>query len=134
MRYMLDTNICIYLMKGAPGSALRRLESLAVGEAVISAISLAELQAGVAMRPASRLQNSHALELLTAQIPVLPFAEAAAESYGDLRAQVPDRRRDALDRLIAAHAVSVGATLVTNNLADFQGYPGLMVENWVAED
>jgi tRNA(fMet)-specific endonuclease VapC len=61
----------------------------------------------------------------------LPFGEAQAHRYGLLAAAVKDRRRDALDRLIAAHALSLDLTLVTNNEADFAGYPGLRVENWL---
>jgi tRNA(fMet)-specific endonuclease VapC len=67
-----------------------------------------------------------------ARVPVLAFEERAAESYGIIASAVRDRRRDALDPLIAAHAVSVGASLVTNNEADFKDYPGLIVENWVS--
>ena len=83
------------------------------------------------MRSANRLQDEYVLDLLTSQIPVLPFEEDAAGAYGVLRAALPDRRRDALDRLIAAHAVSLNLTLVTNNEADFTGYPGLTIENWL---
>ncbi len=67
---------------------------------------------------------------LLADIPALPFDVLAAATYGVIRAAVRDRKRDALDRLIAAHALSAGLTLVTNNVADFKGYPGLRVENW----
>ena len=74
--------------------------------------------------------EKEALHLLAREIQVLPFDEAAAERYGVMRAAVPDRRRDAFDRLIAAHAASLGLTLVTNNEADFYDYPGLVVENW----
>ena len=66
------------------------------------------------------------------RIPVLPFTEAAAEQFGILRAAIRDRRRDALDRLIAAHAIAAGTVLVTNNEDDFRDYPGLQLENWVA--
>lgn len=133
MRYMLDTNICIYIMKRQPAQVLRRLESLRLGEAVISVVTHAELRAGLEMQTASRAHDTHVLGLLIRSIPVLAFDEAAAVSYGLLRAAVRDRKRDALDRLIAAHAVSVGATLVTNNEADFKDYPGLMVENWASD-
>lgn len=131
MRYMLDTNICIYLMKRQPAGVLKRLETLRQGEAVISVVTHAELRAGLEMQTANRSHDEHVLGLLIRRIPVLPFDEAAALAYGVLRAAVPDRRRDALDRLIAAHAVSVGAVLVTNNEADFRSYPGLVVENWI---
>jgi tRNA(fMet)-specific endonuclease VapC len=132
MRYMLDTNICIYLMKRDRVNVLRRLEALRLGEAVISVVTHAELRAGLEMQTADRGHNEQVLSLLTRSIPVLPFDEAAAVSYGRLRAAVRERNRDAFDRLIAAHALSVGATLVTNNEADFRGYPGLVVENWAS--
>jgi tRNA(fMet)-specific endonuclease VapC len=131
MRYMLDTNICVYLMKAHPPEVLARLTQLNHGDAVMSIITYAELRVGLESLDVTRAQNEQALHLLTREIPVLPFDEAAAESYGVMRAAVPNRRRDAFDRLIAAHAASLGLTLVTNNEADFRDYPGLVVENWV---
>jgi tRNA(fMet)-specific endonuclease VapC len=131
MRYMLDTNICIYLMKVQPPEVLARLLQLDHGDAVMSIITYAELRVGLEGLGPTRAQNERALQLLTRDILVLPFDEAAAERYGVQRAAVRDRRRDALDRLIAAHAASLGLTLITNNEADFRGYPGLIVENWV---
>ena len=131
MRYMLDTNICIYLMKAHPPEVLARLLRLDYGDAVMSIITYAELRVGLEPLGPTRAQNEQALQLLTRDIPVLPFDEAAAERYGVMRAAVRDRRRDALDRLIAAHAASLGLTLITNNEADFKDYPGLKIENWV---
>ena len=131
MRYLLDTNICIYLMKAHPPEVLARLLQLDYGDAVMSIITYAELRVGLEPHGPTRAQNERALQLLTRDIPVLPFDQAAAERYGVMRAAVRDRRRDALDRLIAAHAASLGLTLVTNNEADFRDYPGLAVENWV---
>ena len=131
MRYMLDTNICIYLMKAHPPEVLARLLGLDYGDAVMSIITYAELRVGLEPLGPTRAQNEQALQLLTRDIPVLPFDEAAAERYGVMRAAVRDRRRDAFDRLIAAHAASLGLTLVTNNEADFMDYPGLKIENWV---
>jgi len=131
MQYMLDTNICIYVIKRHPAEVLQRLELLRQGEAVMSVVSHAELRAGLEIQTVDRSHDEHVLDLLARRIPVLPFDEAASISYGLLRAAVRDRRRDALDCLIAAHAVSVGAILVTNNEADFKGYPGLRVENWL---
>ncbi len=131
MRYMLDTNICIYLMKAHPPEVLARLLQLDHGDVVMSIITYAELRVGLEGLGSTRAQNERALHLLTSDIPVLPFDEAAAERYGVQRAAVRDRRRDAFDRLIAAHAASLGLTLVTNNEADFRDYPGLIVENWV---
>lgn len=131
MRYMLDTNICVHLMKAHPPEVLARLLQLDHGDVVMSIITYAELRVGLEGLGSTRAQNERALHLLTSDIPVLPFDEAAAERYGVQRAAVRDRRRDAFDRLIAAHAASLGLTLVTNNEADFRDYPGLVVENWV---
>ena len=131
MRYMLDTNICIYIIKGNPPQVLDRLKTLTQGSAVMSVVTYAELRAGLELQSANRAQDERALAFLTSRIPVLPFNESAAECFGVMRAAVRDRNRDTMDRLIAAHAVSVGITLVTNNEADFQDYPGLVVENWV---
>ena len=130
MRYMLDTNICIYLIKRHPPQVLNRLAALTQGSAVMSVVTYAELRAGLEIQTANRQQDERVLALLTSRIPVLPFTESDAESFGILRAAVRDRSRDTMDRLIAAHAVSVGVTLVTNNEADFKDYPGLVVENW----
>ncbi|MDP2832040.1 MAG: type II toxin-antitoxin system VapC family toxin [Pseudomonadota bacterium] len=131
MSYMLDTNICIYVMKAHPPEVLARLTQLGQDEVVMSIVTYAELRAGLEMVTDTRFQNESALNLLIKRIPIQYFDEAAAESFGRLRAAVRDRRRDALDRLIAAHAVSLGATLITNNETDFKDYPGLQVENWV---
>ena len=132
MRYMLDTNICIYIIRSHPPQVLRRLEALARGSTVMSVVTYAELRAGLEMQSSNRAQDERVLGLLIGRIPVLPFTEADAESFGSLRAAVRDRRRDAMDRLIAAHAVSAGVTLVTNNEDDFMDYPGLTVENWAS--
>lgn len=130
MRYMLDTNICIYIIKRHPPQVLHRLEALTQGSAVMSVVTYAELRAGLEIQNANRAQDERVLALLISRIPVLPFTETDAESFGVLRAAVRDRSRDTMDRLIAAHAVSVGVTLVTNNEADFKDYPGIKVENW----
>lgn len=131
MHYLLDTNICIYIIKRQPPKVLQRLESLAQGSAAMSVVSYAGLRAGLEIQTANRAQDERALALLTRRIPVLPFSESEAISFGILRAAVRDRRRDTMDQLIAAHALSLGLTLVTNNEADFKDYPGLQVENWV---
>ena len=97
----------------------------------MSVVTYAELRAGLEMQYANRAQDDSVLALLAQRIPVLPFGESDAKSFGLLRAAVRDRRPDALDQLIAAHALSLGLTLVTNSEADFKDYPGLKVENWV---
>jgi len=132
MKYMLDTNICIYVMHQQPAEVAERVSTLKIGDACMSVITLAELRAGIETLTTTRIHNERLLDQFVRHIPALPFDEAAANSYGVLRAAVPVRRKNALDRLIAAHAVSVGATLVTNNEADFKDYPGLVVENWTS--
>ena len=131
-KYMLDTNICIYLMKHQPPEVRERFASCFVGDVVISAVTLAELEFGIACSGvASQAANRTALDSLLEDILVAPFEAEAARAYGPIRAAYKDRNRDALDKLIAAHAVALGVTLVTNNEADFVNYAGLVVENWV---
>jgi tRNA(fMet)-specific endonuclease VapC len=99
----------------------------------MSVVSYAELCAGLEIQSVHREQDARVLALLISRIPVLPFTESNAESFGVMRTAVRDRRRDTMDQLIAAHAVSVGVTLVTNNQVDFKDYPGLSVENWTTD-
>ena len=89
----------------------------------MSVVTYAELRAGLEMQPHNRDHDEEVLALLVQRIPVVPFAEAAAKQFGILRTAIRDRRRDALDRLIAAHAIAAGAVLITNNEADFRHYP-----------
>ena len=131
MRYLLDTNICIYLMQHSPPQLQARFKKLRVGDAVMSAITYAELRFGLQANPSTAAHNHAVLESLVDDLPVMPFAAAEAESYGNLATQSRQSRKNALDRLIAAHAVSLGAVLVTNNVADFRNYQGLNIENWV---
>ncbi len=130
-RYMLDTNICIYLMKHHPPEVAARFAQCYVGEVVISAITLAELEYGVACSGEQQARNRQALNDFLREVPAAPFDAVAAAVYGPTRLATRERQRDALDKLIAAHALSLGATLVTNNLTDFAPYPGLQLENWV---
>jgi tRNA(fMet)-specific endonuclease VapC len=130
-RFMLDTNICIYLMKRQPPEVAERFSNRYVGEVVISAVTLAELEYGVACSGASRATNRAALDDLLELIPAVAFDRESAHAYGPVRWAARERRRDAMDKLIAAHAIALGVTLVTNNEADFVAYPGLVVENWV---
>ena len=132
LKYLLDTNICIYLMKQASPHVAVRLADCYVGEVAISAITLAELELGVAASGELQAQNRTALDALLEDLPVLPFENTAARAYGPVRVQGRARTRDALDKLIAAQAIAADVVLVTNNIADFGGYPGLRVENWTA--
>ena len=131
MRFLLDTNICIYLLKAHAPQVIERFKTTPLGDVAMSVVTYAELHHGVEHTPAEdRAAADHALQRFIARVPVLPFDESAAKCYGVLAAAVRDRRRDTMDRLIAAHALSIGVTLVTNNEADFSAYPGLAVENW----
>ena len=129
-RYMLDTNICIYLMKNRPPEVASRFAQCYVGEVVISAVTLAELEYGVTCSGAKETQNRQALDSLLEDIIPAPFDATAARSYGPARWSTRQRTRDALDKLIAAHVLALDVTLVTNNEGDFVGYPGLRTENW----
>jgi len=129
IKYMLDTNMCIYLMKNQPASVAKRFADCYYGDVVISAITLAELQYGVECS-AEKKQNQKALELLLEDIPAMSFDVSAASTYGIIRAATREKKSDALDKLIAAHAISIDAILVTNNERDFKAYPGLKLENW----
>lgn len=131
-KFMLDTNTCIYLMKCQPQEVAARFAQCFVGEVVISSITLAELEYGVVCSGDKAGQNRKALDMLLEDIPVAPFNNKSAAAYGVIRLATKDKKRDALDKLIAAHAVSLDVVLVTNNEADFENYPGLRVENWVA--
>ncbi|MBC7604485.1 MAG: type II toxin-antitoxin system VapC family toxin [Ramlibacter sp.] len=126
---MLDTNICIYLMRGSSRKLDARFASLHFGDACISSITLGELRVGIE-KSSHRKKDEAVMAALLGDLVVEPFDTPAAVSYGILRAAVPSRQRNALDRLIAAHAISLGATLVTSNEGDFAGYGGLQVENW----
>lgn len=132
-RYMLDTNMCLYLIKNQPEQVARRFAQCYVGDVVMSAITYAELEYGVAV--SADPERDHAsLTALAADIPVAHFDAAAGMAYGPIRLATRDNKRDHLDKLIAAHAVSLGVTLVTNNTRDFAKYPRLGIENWLDQN
>lgn len=132
-RYLLDTNMCIYLMKNQPEVVARRLAQCHVGDVVMSAITHAELQYGVAMSANPERERAN-LAALVEDIPVLPFDRRAGEAYGPIRQATRESKQDHLDKLIAAQAVSLGVTVVTNNFKDFTRYPGVKTENWLDAD
>lgn len=129
-RYMLDTNMCIYLMKNQPEQAAVRFAQCYVGDVVMSAITYAELEHGVAVSE-NRARERRNLAALIEDIPVLPFDANAAAAYGPVREATRERKKDQLDKLIAAHAASLDVVLVTNNERDFASYPGIQLENWL---
>jgi tRNA(fMet)-specific endonuclease VapC len=129
--YLIDTNITIHARDGAD----RVLDKLAEhgGEVLLSALSLAELQRGIYRDSKFTAIRQARLEVLLRGLPVLPFDAAAAVAYGRIIAQCGWARGRDYDRMIAAHAISSGCILVTNNAADFRDIPGLSIENWVVE-
>jgi len=130
-RYMLDTNMCIYLMKNQPEEVARRFAQCYVGDVVISAITYAEREYGVIVSADPQRERAN-LAALIEDIPVAAFDAPACVAYGPIRRATRENRKDALDKLIAAHAVALGVTVITNNMKDFAKYPGVVVENWLS--
>jgi len=132
IRYLLDTNICIYIIKQHPKQVIEHLRTLLVGDVAISAITLAELEYGAA-KSSRPEQNREALIAFTAPLEVLPFDDDASLHYGEIRADLERSGMviGAMDMLIAAHARSRSLKLVTNNSREFQRIHGLDIENWV---
>ncbi len=128
---LLDTNICIYIINAKPPSVLERFKNYRLGEIGVCSVVAAELAYGVAK--SGSVRNRQALEMFLAPLTLLPFDEPAAWAYGDLRAELERRGTPigSLDMMIAAHALSQQATLVTNNSREFAQVPGLHLENWV---
>ena len=131
MRYMLDTNICIYSIKHKPEKVFYRLQKRDPAEICISSVTYAELVHGVEKSQAVE-KNRLALALLLANIEILDFDAAAAESYGKIRADLEkkDTPIGPLDMMIAGHAMSLNYTVVTNNTKEFSRVKDLKLENW----
>ena len=122
IRVLLDTDCAIYAMLGTYPALRARLAECEPGEVGLSAVSFAEIALGNAL---GKSPDSAVIEEFAKIVPVLPFDEAAALSYA-----ARPFRRARFDRLIAAHALSLGTIIVSNNEADFADVPGLRVENW----
>ncbi len=129
---LLDTNICIHLINMKPPAVLARFRQYRMGEIGLCSVVAAELALGVAKSQSAR--NRQALEMFLAPLTILPFDAAAVWIYGDLRADLERRGTPigSFDTLIAAHALSQQALLVTNNTREFAKVPGLQLDNWVA--
>ena len=132
--YMLDTNICIYVIKNRPAELRERFDRLA-DELCISTITVGELLFG-AEKSARRSQNLEAVEQFAARLEVLPFSAKAAAHFGQIRAELARYGTlcGAYDMLIGAHARGEGMVLVTNNVREFERMPGLRVDNWASGD
>jgi tRNA(fMet)-specific endonuclease VapC len=130
-RFLLDTNICIYIRRERPPAVLARFQRLKPGEAVLSVITYGELFYGVEKSP-SREQAGRRLAELAGLIPVMPLPAQAGEVYGTMRAAL-EARGEMIgnnDLWIAAHAKAAGLTLVTNNEREFKRVRGLSIQNW----
>jgi tRNA(fMet)-specific endonuclease VapC len=132
MRYMLDTNICIYVIKRRPEAVLQKFTAHAVGDLGLSIVTLADLEYGAA-RSSQKGKNRAALEQFVSPLEIAAFDREAASVYGSIRAAVERRGAPvgSMDLLIAAHAISLGVPVVTNNVKEFRRIPELRVENWV---
>ena len=130
LQYMLDTDICIYVMKNHPTELRERFNRLAE-QLRISSITLAELYYG-AEKSARKLENVEAVEEFASRLDVLAFSPKAARHYGQLRTDLEraGTPAGAHDTLIGAHARAEGLIVVTNNVREFERMPGIRVENW----
>ncbi len=131
MEFILDTNICIYIIKRKPSRVIERFKQAEISQIGISSITLSELLYGVA-KSSKPSQNQIALTQFVAPLEILPYGNEAAQYYGDLRAQLEKQGTPigSLDMLIAAHALSIDCNLVTNNEKEFIRIPNLKIENW----
>ena len=131
MKLMLDTNICIYIIKRKPEPVLKHFLEYQVGDIGISSITLAELRYGVSKSKYAE-KNASALDEFIIPLEVISFDDIAAQAYGDIRAalELAGTPIGAMDLLIAAHAVSLGVDLVTNNTREFSRIPSLTLLDW----
>ena len=131
-RYLLDTNICIYIQRQKPEEVLARFQKLKPGDAAISVITWGELLYG-AEKSQQRKKALQLLEEFKTLVPVLPIPENAGKTYGAIRASLESQGKPIgnNDLWIAAHAKAATLTIVTNNEQEFQRVPGLKVQNWV---
>lgn len=131
MKLLLDTNICIYIIKQQPATVLKRFLEYQIGDIGISSITLAELRYGVA-KSIHREKNAKALNEFVIPLEVVSYDESAAHVYGDIRATLEKAGTPigSMDMLIAAHAVSLGIPLVTNNTREFLRVPSLDIIDW----
>ena len=133
--FMLDTDTCIFLMRGESPALAAKVQSVPLQQQVMSAVTFAELTYGVqASAAAKRKQNQSVLDSLVLHLAVLDWPQDAAKHYAEIRTDLKKRgaQLGAADLMIAAHARAMGAIVVTNNVKDFARVKGLEVENWTA--
>ena len=130
---MLDTDTCIFLMRGDSPALAAKVQSVPLQQQVMSAVTFAELSYGVQVSAAAkRKQNQSVLDSLVLHLAVLDWPQDAAKHYAEIRADLKKRgaQLGAADLMIAAHARAMGAIVVANNAKDFERVKGLAVENW----
>lgn len=129
--YMLDTNICIYIIKERPEQVIERLRHTRISDVGVSTITLSELEYGAA-KSSRPEQNKVAILEFLAPLEILPYDDMAAREYGKTRAYLEKQGTPvgSMDMLIAAHALSLKCILVTNNESEFRRIPALKIENW----
>ena len=132
IRYMLDTNTCIYIIKRKPANVIDRFRQIQISQVCISSITLSELEYGV-IRSSKPERNQLALAQFVAPMEILPYGDEAALHYGRLRVHLEKHGTPigSLDMLISAHALSTGCILVTNNVKEFKRVPNIKIDNWV---
>ena len=130
MSYLLDTNICIYIINNRPEKVLQRFRKERIDNIGISSITASELTYGVIKSGSER--NRLALKMFLAPLEIYPFDELVIWQYGEVRAHLEKQGKPigALDTMIAAHALALNAILVTNNTREFNRVEGLHYENW----
>jgi len=131
VKFLLDTNICIYIIKQKPAKVLEKFKRLHPSDVGISSITLAELEYGIAKSQQSE-KNRIALNQFLITLEIVKFDEKASNIYGGVRAELERKGLviGAMDMLIAAHAISLDLILVTNNVKEFSRIPNLRLENW----
>ncbi len=131
MRYLIDTNICVYIINQRPVEVIKKFKQISVGDIGISSITVSELQYGVS-KSKHKERNQQRLNEFFLPMTILAFDENAAKRYGDIRYQLEKQGQiiGPLDLLIAAHAVSEHLIIVTNNDKEFKRIQDLRVENW----
>ena len=134
MKVLLDTNICIYMIKNKPPEVRKRFEQFVPGDIGIAAITVAELQYGVT-KSAAKEKNALALEGFLLPLEIVPFDHESALIYGKIRTHLERHGTPigGMDMLIASQAIAYGLTLITHNLKEFQRVPELRCETWVAQ-
>lgn len=132
MRFLLDTNICIYIIKRQPPQVLEKFQTLQISDVGISSITIAELEYGI-YKSQRQEQNRIALSQFLITLEILPFDERSTQTYGRIRAELERQGLviGSMDMLIASQAISLGLTLVTNNVRELSRIPELVLENWL---